>query len=179
MTFGDYAFFLFFIFCILKWIWYKKTIWVMIILSTAARRGERPGDLEQGAGLIVKSKIGRGRNEDVWERDLDQGEESFKWNWKHMKSVCVCVCFLFCVHIDRPHRQRGRASVRGRETEEATWKGDWDHFRFCNHPKSSSLESLTWFFGPPSGFICANVLLIGERLYSKVLRRDSYREVTA
>lgn len=117
MTFGDYAFFLFFIFCILKWIWYKKTIWVMIILSTAARRGERPGDLEQGAGLIVKSKIGRGRNEDVWERDLDQGEESFKWNWKHMKSVCVCVCvFSFaCTSTGRTDSEAERAWEAGRQ----------------------------------------------------------------
>lgn len=64
----------------------NKAIWVMIILSTAAL-GDGQATLSSGC-TYSKNKRLEQRNEDVWERngggereqDLDQGEESFKWN---------------------------------------------------------------------------------------------------
>lgn len=56
-------------------------------------------------------------------QDLDQGEESFKWNWKHMKSV-----FFWCPNAHRlATSYKGTIRVRQAEREregdsETTWE---------------------------------------------------------
>lgn len=85
------------------------------------------------------------------EQDLDQGEESFKWNWKHMKSV-----FFWYPNAHRPATSYNgpsewdRVSVRGRETAKPHERRPRRHLSFwhCNSQssESSSLESLICFF---------------------------------
>lgn len=99
----------------------------MIILSTAATRDGR-GDLELGLFLcfvfFLKRKIKKcekgteGKRASPW-----PGGESFKWNWKHMKSV-----FLLPQNAHLPATSYNR-TIRVRQGErereggsEATWK---------------------------------------------------------
>lgn len=83
-----------------------------------------------GAILIVKNErweTEKWRNvRTEWRQraqDLDQGEESFKWNWKHMKSV-----FLWCPNAHRlATSYKGTIRVRQAEREregdsETTWE---------------------------------------------------------
>lgn len=85
------------------------------------------------------------------EQDLDQGEESFKWNWKHMKSVFFWYpnAHRLATSYNGPS-EWDRVSVRGRETAKPHERRPRLHlsFRHCNSRSStsSSLESLICFF---------------------------------
>lgn len=100
----------------------------MIILSTAAT-GNGRATLSRGDSYSKKWKMGTEKWRNVrteWRQraqDLDQGEESFKWNWKHMKSV-----FFWCPNAHRlATSYKGTIRVRQAEREregdsETTWE---------------------------------------------------------
>lgn len=137
----------------------KMVIWVMIILSTAAT-GDGRATLSRGYSYS-KNERWELRNEEMWERnggreseqDLDQGEESFKWNWKHMKSVFFWYpnAHLLATSYNGPS-EWDRASVRGRETAKPHERRLRLHLSFwrsnSQSSKLSSLESSIWLFWP-------------------------------
>lgn len=94
------------------------------------------------------------------EQDLDQGEESFKWNWKHMKSVFFWYpnAHLLATSYNGPS-EWDRASVRGRETAKPHERRLRLHLSFWHSnsqsSKLSSLESSICFFGLLSVIICS------------------------
>lgn len=145
----------FFIFCIAH-PEMNLAIWVMIIFEHSCKRGKARRPWE-GAILIVRMKDWnwemKTEMEGGREQDLDQREESFKWNWKHMKSEGFFLylnAHLLATSYNRPSEWDSEHERQGKS--KATWKEIETHLSFlcCNSqsPKSSSLESLTCFFLP-------------------------------
>lgn len=140
----------------------------MIILSTAAL-GDGRATLSRGYSYSKNERLEL-RNEEVWERNGGRESKTLTMEKSHSNEIGsiwnVWVCFFFCtqMHIYWPHLITDHQS----ETEQA-WEGGRQQkphesrlrlhlsFQYCNSQssKSSSLETLTWFFGLLSGFVCA------------------------